>query len=89
MLQALANFQFDEVTANLNGDVTKDLGVGLSLKGRNPDLYGGAPIEFNLTLDGPLNKLVREGLSGYRIPDDIKSRLEQLGVNGTTNGTNN
>jgi|GEM_PF-4020857 len=80
LLQALADFKYDEVTANLNGDITKDLAVGLTLKGRNPGLYGGYPIEFNLNLDGPLNRLVREGLSGYRIPDDIKQRLEQMGV---------
>ncbi len=80
LLQALADFKFDEVTANLNGDVTKDLAISLSLKGRNPGLYGGYPIEFNLNLDGPLNRLVRDGLSGYRIPDDIKQRLEQQGL---------
>lgn len=80
LMDALANFKFDEVTANLDGDVTKDLAVGLTLKGKNPDLYGGYPIEFNLSLDGPLNQLVREGLSGYRIPEDIKERLQQQGI---------
>ena len=85
MLQALADFKFDEVTANLNGDVTKDLAISLSLKGRNPGLYGGYPIEFNLNLDGPLNRLVRDGLSGYRIPDDIKQRLEQQGLGPAVN----
>ncbi|MDX2142967.1 MAG: YdbH domain-containing protein [Rhodospirillaceae bacterium] len=80
LLQALADFKYEEITARLNGNVTKDIGVSLQLKGRNPGLYGGYPIEFNLTLDGPLNRLVREGLSGYRIPDDIKQRLEQQGL---------
>jgi hypothetical protein len=81
LLQALADFRYDEITANLNGDITKDLAIGLTLKGRNPGLYGGYPIEFNLNLDGPLNRLARDGLSGYRIPDDIKQRLEQQGLN--------
>ena len=81
LLQALADFKYDEITANLNGDVAKDLAVGLTLKGRNPSLYGGYPIEFNLSLDGPLNRLVRDGLSGYRIADYIKQRLEQQGLN--------
>ncbi|MBL8631367.1 MAG: YdbH domain-containing protein [Rhodospirillaceae bacterium] len=81
LLQALENFEFTEVTANINGDVIKDLGIGLTLKGKNPGLYGGYPIEFNLNLDGPLNQLVREGLSGYRIPEDIKQRLQQQGIN--------
>jgi hypothetical protein len=80
LLQALADFKYDEVTARMNGNVTKDLAVSLQLKGRNPGLYGGYPIEFNLNLDGPLNRLVRDGLSGYRIPDDIKQRLEQQGI---------
>jgi hypothetical protein len=80
LLQALADFRYDEIAASLNGDITKDLAIGLTLKGRNPGLYGGYPIEFNLNLDGPLNRLARDGLSGYRIPDDIKQRLEQQGL---------
>jgi hypothetical protein len=85
LMQALADFQYDEITARMNGNVTKDIGVSLQLKGRNPGLYGGYPIEFNLNLDGPLNRLVREGLSGYRIPDDIKQRLEQQGLGDVGN----
>jgi hypothetical protein len=86
LLQALADFRYDEIAVSMNGDITKDLAVNLALKGRNPGLYGGYPIEFNLNLDGPLNKLVREGLSGYRIPDDIKQRLEQMGVSSSGGG---
>lgn len=80
VLKALSNFQYDELLARLDGDVTQDLAVSVTLKGRNPALYGGYPIEINLNLDGPLNRLVRDGLSGYRIPDDIKQRLEQQGI---------
>lgn len=79
LLQALSNFHFDEIRADLNGEPTQNLAISLSLKGSNPDLYEGHPIEFNLNLDGPLSKLVREGLSGYRIPEDIRQRLEQQG----------
>jgi len=46
---ALKNFQYDELRLTINGDVAGWLDVGVHLQGRNPDVYDGFPINFNLT----------------------------------------
>ncbi|MCB2108824.1 MAG: YdbH domain-containing protein [Rhodobacteraceae bacterium] len=82
VLQALSDFHFDAIKATINGNVLEDLNVAVGLKGKNPGLYGGYPIEFNLNLDGPLARIASDGMAGYRIPDDIKRKLEQNAVSG-------
>ncbi len=75
LLQALSNFAYDRLSIGLNGPVTEDIVVGVSLAGRNPDLYGGYPIEFNLNLSGRLTQILKQGLVGYGIPADIEQQI--------------
>lgn len=77
LLQALSNFSYDRLSLTLNGPVTEDISVGVALAGKNPDLYGGYPIEFNLTLSGRLTQILRQGLVGYGIPADIERQLRE------------
>jgi hypothetical protein len=78
--QALANFQYEELKAVMNGDVMKDLKIAVGLKGKNPDLMRGYPVEFNLNFEGPLGDIAASGLSTYRIPDTIRDRIDQNSV---------
>jgi hypothetical protein len=77
LLQALSNFAYDRLSIALNGPVTEDISLGVSLAGRNPDLYGGYPIEFNLNLSGRLTQILKQGLVGYGIPADIERQLRE------------
>jgi hypothetical protein len=77
LLQALSNFAYDRLSIALNGPVTDDIVLGVSLAGRNPDLYGGYPIEFNLNLSGRLTQILKQGLVGYGIPTDIERQLRE------------
>ena len=45
-----------------------------TVRGANPELYGGYPIELNLNLEGELANILRSGLATYQIPDRIRSR---------------
>lgn len=81
--QALANFEYEELRATLNGDLMRDLKIAVHLKGKNPELMKGYPVEFNLNLEGPLGQIATSSLSAYRIPDTIKSRLDQESASGT------
>ena len=67
VLQALSNFEYDSIAAAVNGDLLKDLHIGLTMKGKNPDLHGGYPISFKLNLGGPLGDILRRGVSGYKL----------------------
>ena len=79
MAKALANFAYDSIAMTVNGDTLKDLAIKLNMKGKNPDLYGGYPISFNLNLGGPLGAILRQGVVGYQIGTDTIERLQSGG----------
>ena len=76
MLQALENFQYDALNLTLDGKTDGDTQIGLHLKGANPELYDGYPVEFNLNLDGNLASLIQTNIDNYQIPDRIRERLQ-------------
>lgn len=76
VLQALENFHYDELSITLDGRTDGDTDIDLHIRGANPDLYDGYPIEFNLGLDGNLAALVQTNISNYQIPDRIRERLQ-------------
>ncbi len=76
-LQALQDFRYDVMTIWINYEPNGTYQVRLRLEGRNPALYNGYPIAFNLNLSGELPDLLRTGiLSGdfsKQIMKDIQS----------------
>lgn len=75
LLQALSNFAYDRLSITVNGPVTDDITLAVGLAGKNPDLYGGYPIEFNLNLSGRLTQILRQGLVSYGLPADIERQI--------------
>ena len=76
-LAALKNFHYDRLTLKLDREVGGETLVGLHIAGKNPDFYGGYPVEFNLNLSGKLDQILVQGLAGYRLPETIQDQLEQ------------
>lgn len=56
-LQALENFQYQSLSGTLDYQSDGNYQVFIKLSGSNPDLYGGHPISFNLTINGVLPEL--------------------------------
>ncbi len=56
-LQALENFQYKDLSGSLNYQSDGGYQLTIHLEGRNPDLYGGHPIVFNLNIGGSLPEL--------------------------------
>lgn len=77
LLQALSNFTYDRLSLTLNGPLAEEISLLVGLAGKNPDLYGGYPIEFNLNLTGRLTQILRQGVVGYGIPADLERRLRE------------
>ena len=77
LLQALSNFTYDRLSLTLNGPLAEEINLLVGLAGKNPDLYGGYPIEFNLSLTGRLTQILRQGVVGYGIPADLERRLRE------------
>jgi hypothetical protein len=79
LLQALENFRYKELRLTIDGRTDGEMDVGLHIAGANPDLYDGYPIEFNLNLEGALANVLRQGLSGYQIPERIREQMQGFG----------
>lgn len=77
-LQALSDFRYKELIVTLDRRLTGDTDLGLHISGSNPSFYNGYPVEFNLTLSGKLDEVLRKGLAGYNLPATIEERLKEL-----------
>ena len=78
MLKALENFHFDRLEAGLDGVAGEDLELRLHLAGKNPDLYGGHPLEFNLNLSGALDSIVKQTLDTAKVPASVQKRIDEF-----------
>jgi hypothetical protein len=78
-LRALSNFQYSDLTLTVSRESAGDTVALMQVKGRNPDFYGGYPVEFNLNISGKLDQILDRSLAGYRIPDNIRKSLGDFG----------
>ncbi len=56
-LQALENFQYKDLSGTVNYQSDGSYQIAIRLEGKNPDLYGGHPVVFNLNISGSLPEL--------------------------------
>jgi len=56
-LQALENFQYKDISGTVNYQSDGAYQIAIRLEGKNPDLYGGHPVVFNLNITGSLPEL--------------------------------
>jgi len=77
-LQAMENFQYKDLTGTLNYQSDGTYLITIHLDGKNPDLYGGHPVVFNLNINGSLPALFEAmfitGSFEESILKEIKSR---------------
>ena len=77
-LQALENFQYKDLSGTLNYQSDGNYVLTIRLDGKNPDLYGGHPVVFNLNVNGSLPELFESmfmtGSFEESILKQIKSR---------------
>ena len=56
-LQAMENFQYEILSGTVSYQSDGAYQIGIRLEGKNPDLYDGHPIVFNLNIGGSLPEL--------------------------------
>ncbi|MDQ7049101.1 MAG: YdbH domain-containing protein [Enterobacterales bacterium] len=54
-IQALENFHYQKISGTIDYNEKGEYRIALHLLGKNPDLYDGYPIDFNLVLNGQLS----------------------------------
>jgi len=77
-LSALTDFRYEELRVTVDRQAGGEMLVGMHVRGSNPGFYDGYPVEFNLTVSGALDRVLRQGLAGYRIPETIEDRLKEF-----------
>jgi len=76
MFDALENFTYESLEVSISGRTTDDLKVAILLEGSNPAVLDGYPFKINISTEGPLAEMVREGTIGYRVPEQIRKQLQ-------------
>lgn len=84
MVDLLKNFLYDELDLRLMRPVAGDMQVGFRILGRNPDVYGGIPIDLSLNVDGELEDVIRNSLELYRVPDTIQDLILEYGFDAAS-----
>ena len=75
LMGALTDFRYDSLRITIDGQAGGELSAGLSLRGANPSFYDGHPVALNLKLSGALDRILRQNLDVYRIPDTLRDRM--------------
>jgi len=76
-LQALENFQYTDFSGTVDYQSDGAYQIAIRLEGKNPDLYGGHPIVFNLSISGSLPELFE---AMFITGDFEESILKQIGI---------
>jgi hypothetical protein len=77
-LRALRDLAYEKLEIRVDGDALGPVVATASLRGSNPELEAGRPVEFNLNVEGELGDLVGAGLASYQIPEEIERRLAEF-----------
>ena len=77
-LRALEDFRYQELRITLDGDASAPVNTGLYIRGSNPQLERGRPVEFNVNVNAPISALLRSSLAGYRLPEAIDRNLRDF-----------
>lgn len=75
LMGALTDFHYETLRITIDGQAGGELSAGFSLRGANPSFYDGYPVALNLKLSGALDRILRQNLDVYRIPDTLRERM--------------
>ncbi|HEX5068233.1 MAG TPA: YdbH domain-containing protein, partial [Myxococcota bacterium] len=75
---AMSDFHYEKLEASVDGDVGAELHIELHVRGANPAVQDGHPIELNLALDAEVADVVRSGQATYGVPKGLEERLRRL-----------
>ncbi|WP_372396539.1 YdbH domain-containing protein [Azospirillum sp. HJ39] len=75
LMGALTDFRYETLRITIDGEAGGELSAGLSLRGANPSFYDGYPVALNLKLSGALDRILRQNLDVYRIPETVRDRM--------------
>lgn len=75
VLDALKHFNYKTLSMEVVNESPAAYRVTLFLAGRNPELYGGKPIELTVQLHGDFAEIIKSSLDAYHLPESLEQRL--------------
>ncbi len=75
--QALDNYHYDELSADVKYDDKGYLELAVALQGQNPDFQNGRQVNLNLNISDNIPNLMKSLQAGRLITDVISDKLEQ------------
>jgi hypothetical protein len=83
LLEVLDNFHYSRLRVDLDGLAGGETEVRFRIRGSNPDFYGGAEIEFNPSITGNLEQILRQSYEAYyEVPEEVARRLARAAGRG-------
>lgn len=78
LLDIVDDFEYDTVQVTLNEDAFGDVAFKFQIRGRNQAVHNGIPVHLNVSMDGPLRKILNQGLKSYSLPERLLSRIQEF-----------
>ncbi len=78
LLKIVDNFEYDTARVTLDEDVFGDVAFKFQIKGRNQSVHKGIPVHLNVSMDGPLRKILNQGVKSYTLPERLLSRIQEF-----------
>ncbi|MDQ2102014.1 YdbH domain-containing protein [Azospirillum isscasi] len=78
LMGALTDFRYDTLSATVDGQAGGELAIGIAIRGSNPAFYDGYPVALNLKVSGALDRILRQSLDTYRIPETVRDRMTEF-----------
>lgn len=75
--EALSNYQYEHLSADVEYDDSGYLQMAVALKGRNPDFQDGRQVNLNLNISDNVPNLMKSLQAGRIITDVISEKLDQ------------
>jgi hypothetical protein len=75
--EALSNYLFETLNAEAEYGADGDLELAVQLRGRNPDMRGGQPINLNINIADNIPALLRSLQAGRVITERLEQRLNR------------
>ena len=75
--EALKNFHYELMSLAISSGEDGNAKVAMQLKGANPELYDGKPIELNITLQGHLQDIITQSMDAYSLPEQIGKQYQE------------
>ncbi len=75
-MDLLSDFQYEVLSSRVDLDRDGNLLLGLALAGKNPALYDGRPVNFNINLEQNLDPLLQSLRLSDKLVEQLESRIK-------------